>query len=56
MSLLGFLARNGHQDANSLARHRSVRWIEALAMSVGQQMQMEADAMKEARDRARMEG
>lgn len=55
MDLLGFLGRHGHQDAESLARRRSVRWIELLAVAVGDQLQLEADAMKDARARSRME-
>jgi hypothetical protein len=48
MDLLAFLGRAGYQSADSLARHRSVRWLYRLAASVGKLLQAESDAIERA--------
>lgn len=52
MELLAFLGRHGHQDADGLARNRSVRWLVELSVGVTDLLQVETEAMRSARDSA----
>ena len=48
MDLLAFLGRCGYQDADALARNRTVAWISSLASRVSHLLKVESDAVRAA--------
>ncbi len=48
MDLLAFLGRCGYQDADSLARNRTVAWVTKLAARVEHLLEIESKAIRDA--------